>query len=192
MDRIQHLVPSFDGGDNFVWVCGPCEAFRLVVVLGEEAIDGSLEVNDGVEDTAFQATFGEFGKEAFDGIEPRAGCRDEVKREARMAVEPCLHLDMLVRGIIVENDVHGLVGWHTGIDRVQKPDELLMPVLLHVAPDHGSIKDVEHGKQYGDAVTLVIMGHRAKSPLFEREPRLRAVKRLNLAFLIEGQHDGVD
>lgn len=90
-----------------------------------------------------------------------------------------------------ENDVHGLVGWHTGIDRVQKPDELLMPVLLHVAPDHGSIKDVEHGKQCGDAVTLVIMGHRAKSPLFEREPRLRAVKRLNLAFFIEGQHDGV-
>jgi hypothetical protein len=30
------------------------------------------EVNDRVEDAAFQTTFGEFGEEAVDGIEPGA------------------------------------------------------------------------------------------------------------------------
>lgn len=36
-------MPSFDGGDNFVWVGGPCEGFWLIVMLGEEAVDGRLE-----------------------------------------------------------------------------------------------------------------------------------------------------
>ena len=65
-------MPSFDSGDNFVWIGGPGEWFGLVVMLGDEAIDGGLEVDDGVEDTSFQAAFGEFGEEALDGIEPRA------------------------------------------------------------------------------------------------------------------------
>ena len=65
-------MPSFDSGDNFVWIGGPGEGFGLVVMLCDEAIDGGLEVDYGVEDTAFQAAFGEFGEEALDDIEPRA------------------------------------------------------------------------------------------------------------------------
>jgi hypothetical protein len=56
-----------------------------------------------------------------------------------------------------------------------------MPVLLHVPPDHGSVEDVEGRKQ----------GCGAEPPLFERQLRLGPVERLNLAFLVEGQHDGV-
>jgi hypothetical protein len=44
------LVPSSDGGDDFVGVCGPCEGLRVGVGLGEEAVDGGLEVDDGAED----------------------------------------------------------------------------------------------------------------------------------------------
>jgi hypothetical protein len=39
--------------------------------LVEEAVDGSLEFTDRPEDAAFEAPFGEFGEEAFDGIKPR-------------------------------------------------------------------------------------------------------------------------
>ena len=65
------MVPSFDGGDDFVWICGPSEGLGIIVGLVEEAVDGSLEFTDRPEDAAFEAPFGEFGKEAFDGIEPR-------------------------------------------------------------------------------------------------------------------------
>ena len=41
-----------------------------MVGLVEEAADGSLEFTDRPEDAALEAPFGEFGKEAFDGIEP--------------------------------------------------------------------------------------------------------------------------
>jgi len=56
-------VPSFDSGDNFVRIGCPCEGFGLVIMFGEEAVDGGLEINDGVKNTAFQAAFGEFGEE---------------------------------------------------------------------------------------------------------------------------------
>ena len=64
-------MPSFDGGDDFVWVGGPCEGLGIVVGVVEEAVDGGSEFADGSKDAAFEAPFGEFGEEAFDSIEPR-------------------------------------------------------------------------------------------------------------------------
>jgi hypothetical protein len=42
------------------------------VGLGEEAVEGGLEVDDGAEDAAFQAAPGQPGEEALDRIEPGA------------------------------------------------------------------------------------------------------------------------
>lgn len=49
-------MPTLDGCDDFVGIGGPGEGLGLLVVVGDEAIDGGLEVNDRVEDTAFQAS----------------------------------------------------------------------------------------------------------------------------------------
>jgi class 3 adenylate cyclase len=38
VDRILHLVPAPDGGDDFVWIGGPGEGLRLLIVLFEEAV----------------------------------------------------------------------------------------------------------------------------------------------------------
>ena len=64
------MVPSADGGDDFIWVCGPSEGFWIVVGVCDEAVDGGFEVGDGFEDTAFEPSAREFGKEALDGVEP--------------------------------------------------------------------------------------------------------------------------
>jgi hypothetical protein len=40
------LVPSFDGGDDFVWVLGPAEWAWLFVGLVQEAVDGGLKLDD--------------------------------------------------------------------------------------------------------------------------------------------------
>ena len=70
MDGIQRLVPAFDGCDDFVGICGPDEGFWLLVVLGEEAVDGGLEVDDGVKDAAFQAPLRQPGEETLHRVEP--------------------------------------------------------------------------------------------------------------------------
>jgi hypothetical protein len=48
------LAPAADGSDDLVGISGPDEGLGTVIKLGEEAIDGGLEIDDGSEqaDTA--------------------------------------------------------------------------------------------------------------------------------------------
>src|SRR5260370_41699437 len=91
-------------------VGGPDEGLRVRVGLGDEAVEGGLEVDDRAKDTALEAAPGEFGEEALDGIEPRARGRGEVEDEARMARQPGLDLRMLMGGVVVDDDVDDLTG----------------------------------------------------------------------------------
>src|SRR5262249_46825898 len=124
-------------------------------MLGEEAVDGGLEVDERMKDAALEATLRKFGEEALDGVEARARGRGEVEGEGLMAVEPGAHLGMLVGGVVVEDDVDGLTGRQFGVDGVEKTDELLMPVALHVPANDSAVEHVEGGKQRGRAVPLV-------------------------------------
>ncbi len=64
------MVPSFDGCNDFVRVGRPFEGFGVFVGLSDEAIDGGLEIDEGVKDPTFEPSPCEFGEEPFDGIEP--------------------------------------------------------------------------------------------------------------------------
>jgi hypothetical protein len=37
-------MPTIGGGNDFVWIGGPDEGLWLLVVVGDEAIDGGLEI----------------------------------------------------------------------------------------------------------------------------------------------------
>jgi hypothetical protein len=65
------LEPSVSSGDDIVWFGFPCERLGAVgIVFADEAIDGSLEVDDGMEDPVFETTARQLCEEAFNGIEP--------------------------------------------------------------------------------------------------------------------------
>jgi len=67
------LLPSFAGGDDAVATGGPSEGLWVVICLGEKAIFGCLELDDGAEYTAFQSTPGKLGKDPLDfasGVNP--------------------------------------------------------------------------------------------------------------------------
>ena len=40
------MMPTIGGGDDFVWIGGPDKELWLLVVVGDEAIDGGLEIDD--------------------------------------------------------------------------------------------------------------------------------------------------
>ena len=185
------MVPSFHSSDDVVWISGPGEGFRVIVCFGDEAIDGGLEIDQGVEDAAFELPSCEFGEEAFDGVEPGGGCWREVEYKLLMAVEPGPNLWVLVYGIVIKDDVDGFVRWNLGVDHVQKADEFLVPVALHIAPDNGPVEDIQGGKEGCGSIAFVVVGHGAQTSFFHRQARLGTVKRLDLAFLIDRQDDGV-
>lgn len=151
-------MPSFDGGDDFVWVLGPGKGLWVGVDVGEEAVDGGFEFLDGSEDAALEAPVGELGEEALNGVEPGSRCRREVEDEAGMAFEPRQDVGMLMGSVVVDDDVDSLFRGHSGVNGIEEADELLMAMTLHALADHPAFEHVEGGKQGGDAMTLVNHG----------------------------------
>ena len=100
------MEPSVSSCDDVVGVGFPYEWLWVGrIVFADEAVDGGLEIGDGMEDAVLEPAPGEFGEEALDGIEPRAGGRREVQGPPRMAGEPGADLILLVRRVVVEDRV---------------------------------------------------------------------------------------
>ena len=64
-------------------------------------------------------------------------------------------------------------------------------VRLHTAADDGAVEHAERSEQGGRAVPLVIVCHRLTTPRLDRQPRLGAVERLDLALFVEREHHSV-
>ena len=180
------MEPSVSGGDDGVRVGFPDEGLRVFgIVFADEAVDGGLEIDDGMEDAVIEPAPGELGEEALYGVEPGARGRRELEGEARMAGESGAGLVFLVCGVVVEDDVDGLVRRHLALDAAQEAEELLMAVALHVLPDDRSVEHGEPGEQRRRAVPLVVVG------LLHRQAGLGAVERLDLALLVDRQPHGM-
>lgn len=90
--------------------------------------------------------------------------------ETRMALEPFAELWVLMGHIIVEDDMDGLLCRDLSLDLVEEADELLMPMLLHAAPDDLAFEHVEGGKQGSGAVALIVVGMVAARPVLRGSP----------------------
>ena len=66
-----------------------------------------------------------------------------------------------------------------------------MAMARHALADDGAVEDIERREQRGRAVADVIMGHRSGPALLDRQARLGAVKRLDLRFLVDREHETV-
>lgn len=95
-----------------------------------------------------------------------------------MPCQPGADLRLLMRRVVIENDVNRLVFRQFGLNGVEEADELLMAVTLLVAADHRSVENIEGGKQGGGAVAFIIVRHRATASPLERQARLGPVERL--------------
>src|SRR5215813_6627430 len=142
-DRGQHLSPSSDFFDDCMRVSSPDEGLGVVVGFGEISIDGGLEINDALEHASLEPLLGQFAEEPFDGIEPGRRCRSEVEMEPRMPFEPSADLWMLMRRIIVHNEVQLPVGWSFSVDLIEKADELLMPMAACALTDDLAVHHVK-------------------------------------------------
>ncbi len=84
-----------------------------------------------------------------------------------------------------------VIGSARGIDDIEEANELLMAMTPHTLAEDLALKDIESREQGGDAMPLVIVGHGSGATLLHRQSRLGAVQSLDLAFLIDRQHDSM-
>ena len=64
------MLPALDGGEDALWIGRPDERLGIFVGIGDEAVDGELQVDDGLEHAALEALARKLGEEALDGVEP--------------------------------------------------------------------------------------------------------------------------
>ena len=120
-DFIEGVQGAPFPGEDILSRFGPGEGLWLGVVLQQVVVDGGLQVVDAGVTAAPDALRGDFSKEPFDEVEPgRAGWR-EVQLEARVFLQPGLYLGRLVRGVVVEHQVHRARPRHGPVDAAQKP-----------------------------------------------------------------------
>ncbi len=111
---------------------------------------------------------------------------------AGMTGQPGFNLGMFVGGVVVHHQVHIDVGQDVAVQVLEKGQEFLMTMAGFALRDHAAIQDVEGGKERSGAVAEVVVS----DPLdvltqTQRQDRLGAFERLNLAFFVHAQDQGV-
>ena len=115
------MLPSSDCGEDALGVGGPGEWLGVIVVFGEVAIDGGLEVDERAEDPSLEPTPGKCRKEALHGVEPRRAGGCEMEGPAEVAGKPGTDLGVLMGGVVVDDSMHHHVRRHSGLDVVAVP-----------------------------------------------------------------------
>ena len=107
---------------------------------------------------------------------------------ARPLGEPVLDQPGLVARCVVHDDMDVEVGGHGALHLVEERAELARPMPLHAAPDDRAGGGVEGGEQGGRAVALVIVAAPLRLARPHGQHRLGAVERLDLALLVDAEH----
>ena len=81
-------MPALHGGDNSLRIGAPDEGCRALVVLLDEVVDGGLQRDHGMENTALELSTAQLGEEALDRVQPGGGGRREMERPTRVTREP--------------------------------------------------------------------------------------------------------
>src|SRR3954471_18666807 len=110
----QSLAGTLDLLQDIARLGCPDERLRCPVVVIDIVKNSHDQLLYVPEDAAANALVGEIAEEALHHIEPRTTRRSEMHVDARMTCQPALHLGMLVRGIVVGDQVKLLL-WRSEI-----------------------------------------------------------------------------
>jgi len=96
---------------------------------------------------------------------------------ARMTGQPGPGVGVLVRAVIVENDMDFPVLWNLAFNLLEKAQKLLMSLALHVFRHHAAIQHIEGCKQGGCADAFIVMGEGLATAFLQWQPWLRTPSR---------------
>jgi hypothetical protein len=94
-----------------------------------------------------------------------------------------------VRRVVVQHEVHVELPGHARVDVLEEAEELLMAVALLALREHLAGADVERGEERRRAVPDVAVRDALDVAEPQRDRRLRALERLDLALLVHAQDE---
>ena len=97
-------------------------------MLGQVLVDGALQIAHTRKAAASNPLLAELVKPPVDKIQPRRSGRSVVQMEAPLCRQPRLHLIVLVRGVVIDDQVQGKPPRRGPIQRPQELQKLLVPM----------------------------------------------------------------
>ena len=105
-----------------------------------------------------------------------------------MPPKPGFHARVFVGPVIVHDQMQCEMGWRLGIDFLEEADELLVAMSRQAIADDGAIKQAQRREQGRGAVPFIVVCHGPTATLLQWKTRLGAIESVNLAFLVNGEH----
>ena len=97
------------------------------------------QCRDIIETSAANLFLRQLSEPPLHHVQPRAGCRREMKMKARMPAEPRLNARVLVSTVIVYDEVELQIGRCLAVDLLEKSNKLLVSMPRHAVPYDFSI-----------------------------------------------------
>jgi hypothetical protein len=108
--------------------------------------------------------------------------------EAWMTRQPAFNDRMLMGGVIIQDDVDALAQRNFAVDLLEKFQPLVVAVFLGGVSDDFALQVIQRGEESDGAVAIVIVGLSADMSFAQRQTRLTALQRLDLALLVTTEH----
>ncbi|MDQ1404869.1 MAG: hypothetical protein QOG55_498, partial [Acidobacteriaceae bacterium] len=169
---------------------GPGERAGLGIVGSDEVIDLSHQFFDAAKGAPTNGFLGDDVKPDFHLIQPGSIGGSEMHLHAGMRGQPALHAGMLVRGVVVHDEVDGQSLGNAGVDLFQKMEILLMAMAALAPTDHSAAGQIQSGEQRGGAMANVVVSYPFDVTQPHGQQGLSALQGLDLALFIDAQHHG--
>jgi hypothetical protein len=111
-----------DLSDDSTGACDPVKGLRVFVINPNVIVDGFDQITNAAEGSAADSFSCDFGKPAFDLIEPRRTGWREVQVIARSCSEPSLHGGMFMGAVIIQDQMDVQIGRNGLVDTIETPD----------------------------------------------------------------------
>src|SRR5207247_18651 len=109
---------------------------------GDVLLDGGNQFRDTAKHAIAQAFGGDVTEEALDHVEPGRRGGGEMHMEPRVLGQPLLDLRMLVRGVVIADQMKGLVVRCFTVDLAQEIKPLGMTMARLAARDDGAVEGI--------------------------------------------------
>ena len=107
---------------------------------------------------------------------------------SRMLIEPGLNIRVLMRCIVVHDEVDIEIFGHLLIDVIEKIDELFITMARQAFSDHVAVQNVKRGKKGCRTIAPVVVALAFGNASLQRQNRRSSLQCLNLRLLVDTKH----
>src|SRR5215472_4983199 len=185
---INYFTEAFQLRENRISGGRPHKGTPVEIVIDDIGVDLLHQLFDTAEGAAPNGLLSDEPEPALDLIEPTRIGRGVVQMIARMSGEPGLDLGMLMGAVVVRDQMNLQPRRNAGVEMFEKAQKLLVAVARLALGDNRTMQHVERREQSGGAVAVIIVGYAFDVAQAHRQHRLGTFQRLDLALLVDAQH----